>query len=104
MGRQGRRMLVALGLVLALSPAVAEATPTWLQPITLSAPPQPDGFFALGVGTPDLAFDGNGNVVAAWQKLQGGGNPAVVQVSARAAGGTFTPALDIAPTLTSFFG
>jgi hypothetical protein len=104
---QGRRIVCVLGaalamLVVAASPATA--APTWLEPTPLSSPPRLGSGFVLGAGTPDVAFDGSGNVVATWQQLSEDASSAVVQVTTRAPEGSFSPAVDIGPTVLSGLG
>ncbi len=84
--------LVAGGLAAsAMSASPASAAPTW-QPVTnlftdLSAP----GGSAF---SPDVEVDGAGNATALWSRYDGSG--LVVQVSTRAAGGTWSTPVDLA--------
>lgn len=93
-GTRGPKAGLACALVLGValcvsSAAAASAAPNWLEPADFSKP-------GRNASNPEVAMDGAGNTVAIWERedpLHPGIN---LQLSTRAAGGTFTTPIDLA--------
>jgi hypothetical protein len=89
--KAGPARALVLGLALCVSSAASAsaAAPNWLEPADLSKP-------GRNASNPEVAMDSAGNTVAIWERedpLHPGIN---LQLSTRAAGGTFTAPIDLA--------
>jgi len=79
-------LAAAMLAVALLSPAAAQAAPTWLSPLTLSAPGQ-------GANGSLVEVDGQGNAVAVWNRFDG--THLIVQAATRRAGGGWSEPQDL---------
>jgi PKD repeat protein len=97
-GKTRRRAVLSRAVLLAcalslLSVTSASAGTNWLDPSDLSKP-------GRDASNPAVAMDSTGNTVAIWERQSTTGPGFNLQVSTRAAGGTFTAPVDLAINAT----
>lgn len=76
--------------ILLASPALADAAPQWLEPVTLSAPTQSFGL------QPKVAVDAHGDAFAIWSRGSAGETD-VVESAERPAGGSWQTPVELSP-------
>ena len=81
--------LLALALCMLLAGPASAAAPNWLEPADLSKP-------GRNASNPAVAMDAAGNTVAIWERQSTVDPSFNLQISTRAAGGTFTAPVDFA--------
>jgi PKD domain len=87
--RLARGALLTLALCMLLAASASAAAPNWLEPADLSKA-------GRDASNPAVAMDAAGNTIAIWERESPLGPSHDVQISTRAAGGTFTTPVDVA--------